>query len=46
MTNTLTEIRDAHRAEAKRLAEIDRAIRLFAELCARLELERKRRLGC
>lgn len=28
-----------------KLAEIDRAIRLFAELCARVELERIRRLG-
>ena len=46
MTKLLTELRDAHRAEARRLAEIDRATELFRALCVRVELERKARLGC
>jgi hypothetical protein len=45
MEKMLKELREAYRAEARRLAAIDRAIELFRALNARVLEAKKERLG-
>lgn len=45
MTKTLTDLREAYREEARRLAEIDRAVELLRALMTMLVEAKKGRLG-